>query len=85
MPEKVPVKVIDPIDSSMSAYWVILDHPYAAVTDKEGKFKISHLPAGDHKFMIWHERRGYLKKNYQIKVKHGVNELAPIAIALFEP
>jgi len=79
-PEKVPFKVIDPTDASMSAYWVVLDHPYAAVTDKDGKFQIPQLPVGDHRFMIWHERCGYLKKNYQIEVEKGLNEVAPIAI-----
>lgn len=36
------------------------DHPYVAVTDADGKFRIDNLPAGDHTFRVWHERCGYV-------------------------
>ena len=82
-PEKLPFKVIDPTDASMSAYWLVLDHPYAAVTDKDGQFTIPQLPVGDHEFMFWHERKGYVKKRYKIKIKPGMNELSAISIGPF--
>lgn len=40
----------------MKAYHFPIDHPYAAVTDKDGKFRIEGLPAGKHSFRVWHER-----------------------------
>src|SRR5258708_11342366 len=40
----------------MKAYHFPIDHPYVAVTDKDGKFKIEGLPAGKHSFNVWHER-----------------------------
>ncbi|MBI3604429.1 MAG: carboxypeptidase regulatory-like domain-containing protein [Nitrospirae bacterium] len=36
------------------ALWVF-DHPYFAVTDKNGEFKISDIPPGTYKVTIWHE------------------------------
>jgi hypothetical protein len=39
----------------MSAWQLPLDHPYGAVTNENGEFSIQNLPAGKHKFTIWHE------------------------------
>jgi hypothetical protein len=60
MPEKMPTTVKCDIHSWMEARWLIIDHPYAAITDKEGRFKIENVPAGEHNFMIWHERAGWV-------------------------
>ena len=56
-----PVKVSCDIHPWMSAYWMVTDHPYVAVTDADGKFKIEKIPAGEHTFRVWHERSGYVK------------------------
>lgn len=69
--ETLPVKVVCDIHSWMDAYWVVTDHPYVAVTDKDGKFKIENLPAGEHSFRVWHERQGYLNREYKVKVEAG--------------
>ena len=37
-----------------------MDHPYFAVTDKNGRFSIPQLPTGEHDFRIWQERVGYV-------------------------
>ena len=50
----------------MTAYVLILDHPYAVVSDKDGKFKIEKLPVGELEFRYWHERAGYLIKTVKI-------------------
>jgi plastocyanin len=40
--------------------WVrIFDHPYAAVTDDDGKFEIKNAPAGKFRLVYWHEKVGY--------------------------
>jgi len=44
----------------MRAFAWSLDHPYAAVTDKDGKFEIKNVPAGAEVFVVgWHESGGY--------------------------
>ena len=52
----------------MDSYIEVLDQPYAAVTDTDGKFRIEKLPAGEHTFTVWHERCGYLHKAVRITV-----------------
>jgi hypothetical protein len=39
----------------MSAYVAVFDHPYFAVTDAQGRFRIADLPAGEHTLELWHE------------------------------
>ena len=63
------------------AYWLVLDHPYAAATDAKGNFTIKNLPVGDHEFRVWHERAGYLDRKYKVTVAAGDNPaLAPIQV-----
>jgi hypothetical protein len=42
----------------MFAYVGVTDHPYFAVTDKDGNFKISGLPAGDYTVEAYHLKAG---------------------------
>lgn len=42
----------------MNAYVGVLEHPYFAVTDANGRFSIPQLPAGTFTLEIWHERLG---------------------------
>ncbi len=42
----------------MNAYVGVLDHPYYAVTDKEGKFDLPNLPPGTYTIEAWHEKLG---------------------------
>jgi plastocyanin len=39
----------------MGAYVAVFDHPYFAVTDTQGRFRIADLPPGDHTIELWHE------------------------------
>ena len=74
-PEKMPTTVKCDIHSWMEARWLIIDHPYAAITDKDGKFKIENVPVGEHKFLIWHERAGWVfgadKRSIPVTVEAG--------------
>ena len=64
----------------MGAYILIVDHPYAAVTGKDGRFEIRNLPVGNHEFRIWHEAVGYLEKKYVVTIKEGENPQKPMKI-----
>jgi len=53
----------------MHAYWISQEHPYYAVTDANGSFSISDLPAGDYEVEVWHEMLG--KKTEKVSVSAG--------------
>lgn len=81
--ESLPHQVKCDYHPWMMAYWLVLDHPYAAATDAKGNFTIKNLPAGDHEFRVWHERAGYIDRKYKVKVGAGDNEpLAPLKVKL---
>jgi len=50
----------------MQAYVFVMDHPYFAITDAQGRFKIEGLPAGEYTLEAWHEEFG--KQQAQITV-----------------
>lgn len=81
--ETLPIEVKCDFHPWMQAYWLILDHPYAAATDKEGNFKIENLPVGEHEFRIWHGRAGYIDRKYKVTVAKGDNPaLKPIEVEM---
>lgn len=69
-PESTPVPVVCDYHAWMKAYHFPVDHPYFAVTDADGKFKIEGLPAGKHTFNVWHESAagGLLERKVTIEV-----------------
>jgi len=82
-PEPAPFPVDSDLHSWMKSHWLILDHPYAAITDRQGKFVINNLPAGKHEFVVWHEKFGWLEKSLTIDVKAGKTvKMAPRKIGL---
>jgi hypothetical protein len=44
----------------MAAYVAVLPHPWAALTDENGRFTLHNVPAGAHKIYAWHEVLGTL-------------------------
>lgn len=69
--ERNPVRIGDNIYSVMTAWQVVLDHPFAAVTDKNGRFTIEGLPPGKYRFAIWHEKAGFLDRRYDVTIRPG--------------
>lgn len=59
--QRLPRPVGCSIHPFMRGYLLVRNDPYMAVSDREGNFEITHLPAGEHEFQFWHERSGYLK------------------------
>ena len=78
--EKIPVWVTNDIHPWMRGYWFVLDHPYAVITDKEGKYEILNLPVGEHHFCVWQERKGILIKDYPVQIHEGLNEQKPLEL-----
>ena len=69
--EKLPIEVQCNIHNWMKAYWLILDHPYASISDENGKFTIADLPVGEHEFAVWQEKTGYIERKFKVTVVAG--------------
>ena len=50
----------------MTAHFWVMDHPFFAVTDKEGQFTIPSLPPGDYQLVAWHEVYGEQTANITV-------------------
>src|SRR6476620_7895597 len=50
----------------MNAYVGVLNHPYFAVTDQDGKFDIKGLPPGTYTIEAWHEKGGAVTQSVTI-------------------
>ena len=66
-PEPAPFKIKCNVHKWMSSWCQVFDHPYFAVTDKDGKFKINGISAGKYTLVFWHEKAG--SKEMKIEVK----------------
>ncbi len=52
------VKVFCDLHSYMSAVVMVLDHPYFATPDDDGRFVLNGVPPGTYHIAAWHERVG---------------------------
>jgi hypothetical protein len=50
----------------MSAYCGVFDNPFFAVSDKDGNYKITGLPAGTYVIEAWHEKYGPQDQNVTV-------------------
>ena len=55
----------------MNAYVGVLDHPYYAVTDKDGKFELKGLPPGTYTIEAWHEKLGTTTQSVTLGAKES--------------
>ena len=47
----------------MQTYVAVASHPYVAVTDDDGAFRIDGIPPGSYKIRAWHEALRELDKD----------------------
>jgi hypothetical protein len=52
---EIPILVKCEIHPWMKSWACVVDNPFYAVTDAEGRFEIKNLPAGTYTLGIWHE------------------------------
>jgi plastocyanin len=57
-PEIVQVKCDIHGTGFMRAWIVVAAHPYYALTDDEGRFRLADVPQGPHTLEVWHELLG---------------------------
>jgi hypothetical protein len=79
----LPVTLVCNIHVWMKSWIRVFDHPYFAVTDKDGGFTIKDAPAGNWRLKIWHGSGGWLggvkgKDGQPIEVKAGENKLGDL-------
>ncbi len=91
--EPAPAPVACNIHPWMSAHVVVLEHPYAAKSDRSGELTIKGLPAGEELvFRAFHEA-GSIKEvkidgkdvewklsRFEVKIKPGMNDLGTVVI-----
>lgn len=61
------VKIVCEVHPWMSAYIVVSDHPYYAVTDVYGDYLINDIPPGSYRLKVWHETLGVQEKPVEVK------------------
>ena len=54
--EYPPIRIACNVHPFMAMHVAVLDHPFFAVTDADGKFEIKNLPPGTYTLAVWHER-----------------------------
>lgn len=62
----------------MSAYVVVTEEPFYALTDREGNFSIEGVPPGSYEIEVWHEWAGKVRQ--PIAVKEGGSETQVITL-----
>ena len=84
--ERLPIMVKCDIHPWMRAWWLVVDHPYAALSGKDGTFKIEHVPAGEQEFVAWQDANdgrwvfGKTRATRVIKVQVQPNKTTSIGV-----
>nr|WP_153555850.1 methylamine utilization protein [Roseimaritima sediminicola] len=92
--EPAPIPVECNIHPWMRAYVVVLDHPYAAVSDEDGNLTIKGLPNEELTFRVWMEAadgalsevevdgktQEWKRNRFEVDIKDGVNDLGVVKI-----
>ena len=55
----------------MNAYVGVMDNPFYAVTDKDGKFELKGLPPGTYTIEAWHEKLGTTTQSVTLAAKES--------------
>ena len=59
-PEPDTIKVVCDVHSWMKAWIIVTEHPYYALTDADGQFRLENVPEGSYRIGTWHEELGTL-------------------------
>ncbi len=65
-PELPPFHIKCDVHKWMSSYCGVFDNPFFAVSDKDGSFKITGLPAGSYVIEAWQEKLGTQDQNVTV-------------------
>ncbi|MGH7663338.1 MAG: hypothetical protein ACRENI_03435 [Gemmatimonadaceae bacterium] len=63
--------------------WIaVFDHPYFAVTGRDGEFTIQGVPPGRYRLVAWHERLGIVEEDIEVKPGDGTGDAEPEEVLL---
>jgi hypothetical protein len=51
----------------MTAYIVVTEHPYHAISDLYGEYELTDIPPGAYQLKVWHESLGTQEKRIEVK------------------
>ena len=77
------VKVFCHIHSQMSATILVLDNPYFAIPDTDGRFVLDGVPPGQYTIVGWHERVG--ERTSTIRVDAGRSASIELSLPVQDP
>jgi len=91
--EPAPIPIDCNIHPWMKAYILVLDHPFAAVSDENGDMIIKGLPSGKKlMFRVYHEagaikevnidgkKEGWKRSRFEVEIKEGMNDLGTVVV-----
>ena len=66
----------------MESWALVADHPYYAVTDKDGRYQLTDIPPGTYRVTVWHP---YLRESYTDEVTIQPKEQAVLDVTIAAP
>ena len=83
--ERRPTELVCDIHPWMKSYFFVVDTPFATVTNPDGSFEITGVPAGDQQLVVWQSKTGYVNeggnKGMKVTVKaDGVTDVGEVKI-----
>jgi hypothetical protein len=91
--ETQPSPVSCSIHPWMTAYLLIREDPYFAISDADGNFSIKNLPAGEHTFIVWSNKfitnvsvdgkaATWMRGRVKVNIKPGANSLGKVEVTV---
>ncbi len=84
--ERWPLPVASRFGGLRKSWLFACEHPYFAVSSKDGTFTIANLPVGKWEFQVWHERGGsdewdkWPHRRFTMKIESGRNDLGTLEL-----
>jgi plastocyanin len=73
------VKLTCDVHGWMSGWVLVQDHPYNAITDEKGAFKLTDVPPGDYELRVWQEKLG--ETTQKVTVQPGKETVVTFELA----
>lgn len=82
--ETAPIVYKSALAPQAVGYVRVFDHPYAALTDADGRFELRDAPVGKYRLVYWHEKVGFKdgkagRFGDRVEITRDAAALAPVA------